>query len=305
MKKAFLFTGQGSQYLKMGYDLYQNNNYAKEMFDKLDLSFDIKKVCFEDEELLKNTKFSQVSIFVISMILTELLKERNIEADYCAGLSLGEYTALCYANVFSIDDGIKILEKRGDLMIQALKNTNSGMMAVLSIDKSIIKECCEKATAYGICEIANYNSPNQIVVTGENKALDEFKKLCLESGGKSIIPLNVFGAFHSSLLKSISKEYTEYLDNFTFNNPRIPVYYNCTGNSKDVNIKEVLGKHLYSPVLFEQIINNMIDDGVEEFFEVGIGSSITSIVRSIARERKIKVVINHIETLDDINGIGG
>ncbi|MEG0469414.1 MAG: ACP S-malonyltransferase, partial [Longicatena sp.] len=173
MKTAFLFSGQGAQYPGMGKELYENYASAKAVFDSINVDFDLKNLCFEGEgDVLNDTQYTQACIFAVSMAAAQVLKEQGIEADVAAGLSLGEYGALSYGGVFSIEEGAQILRERGKLMANALPAGTSAMSAVLMLDKDSILQACASVKEIGICEIANYNCPGQIVITGEKAAVE-------------------------------------------------------------------------------------------------------------------------------------
>lgn len=296
MKKAFIFTGQGSQYLGMGKELYENNEYAKNVIDKLDFGYDFKKICVEENDLIHNTLYSQSSIFVLSIILANLLKEKKVVPDAVAGLSLGEYTAMCYSGVLSIEDTNSLVTKRAKIMSEALENSNSGMTAIMFYDKEKVKDNLIN------CEIANYNSYNQTVITGTKKNIEETALKC-SSDGARCISLNVSGAFHSSLLKDASTKLYDELLKYDFKTTEIPIYYNYTGNKNESDIKELLVKQLYNPVKFIDIIENMLNDGIEEFYVIGIGNTPRSFIKNIADKNGKKIKIKCIEHLKDVNEV--
>lgn len=227
MKTAFLFSGQGAQYPGMGKDLYENYDSAKAVFDSIATDFDVKTLCFEgSKEQLDDTQYTQVAIFAHAMAAAAVLQENGIHADVTAGLSLGEYSALCYADCFSVQAGAEILRERGKLMANALPSGTSAMAAVLMLDKEAILNACEAVQDIGVCEIANYNCPGQIVITGEKAAVEACGKKCLEAGARRVIPLQVSGAFHSSLLQEAGKQLHQVLSAYELKTPRIPVLHN-------------------------------------------------------------------------------
>ena len=298
--RAFVFTGQGNEYSGMAKELYEKNEFAKNFIDKLDINFNFKDIFVNESDLIHDTRYSQIGNFVISTILTKLLNDKGIYADVCAGLSLGEYTALCYSNAISIDDTVSILENRSNIMYEALNGKNTGMYAIMFLNSNEIEKIVSK---FDNVWIANYNSPDQVVIAGNNDELEKCSKKCLESGAKKVVKLDVIGAFHSGLLKEASNKLKEVLNNYNFNTPSLPIYYNYLGNKSNENIKELLVKQLYSSVRFEQSILNMINDGVDEFYVIGIGKSIDSFIRSIAIYNKLKLKVIHIEKLQDLEAI--
>lgn len=298
--RAFVFTGQGNEYSEMAKELYEKNEFAKNFIDKLDINFDFKDIFVNESDLIHDTRYSQLGNFVISIILTKLLNDKGIYADVCVGLSLGEYTALCYSNAISIDDTVSILENRSNIMYEALNGKNTGMYAVMFLNSNEIEKIVSE---FDNVWIANYNSPDQVVIAGNNDELEKCSKKCLESGAKKVVKLDVIGAFHSGLLKEASNELKEVLNKYNFNTPSLPIYYNYVGNKSNENIKELLVKQLYNSVRFEHSILNMINDGVDEFYVIGIGKSIDSFIRSIAIYNKLKLKVIHIEKLQDLEAI--
>ena len=298
--KAFVFTGQGNEYSQMAKELYENSPFAKDFIDKLNIGFNYKNIFVNESNLIHDTRYSQVGNFVISTILAKLLNDREIYADVCTGLSLGEYTALCYSKAINIDDTISILEKRSNIMYEALYGKDTGMYAIMFLNKDRIEEIVKQ---FDKVWIANYNSPDQVVIAGDNIELEECSKVCTESGAKKVVKLDVIGAFHSGLLEESSAKLRNVLDKYNFNSPTIPVYFNYVGNKSNEDIKKLLVNQLYNSVRFEQIILNMVNDGVDEFYVIGIGKSIDSFIRSIAINNKLKLKVVHIEKLQDLEVI--
>lgn len=298
--RAFVFTGQGNEYSGMAKELYENNLFAKEFIDKLNIDFNYKDIFVSDSDLIHDTRYSQIGNFVISIILAKILNDKGLYADVCAGLSLGEYTALCYAKAISIEDTVSILENRSNIMYEALNGKNTGMYAIMFLNKDRIEKIVKQ---FDKVWIANYNSPDQVVIAGDNSELEECSKICTESGAKKIVKLDVIGAFHSGLLEESSMKLNDELNKYSFNNPTIPVYFNYVGNKSNEAIKELLVKQLYNSVRFEQSILNMINDGVDEFYVIGVGKSIDSFIRSIAINNKLKLKVAHIEKLQDLEAI--
>ncbi len=295
--KAFVFTGQGNEYSGMAKELYENNSFARNFIDKLDINFNFKEVFVDKSDLIHDTRYSQIGNFVISTILSKLLNDKGIYADVCTGLSLGEYTALCYSKAISVEDAISILKSRSNIMYETLYGKNTGMYAIMFLNTNKIEEIVKQ---FDKVWIANYNSPDQVVIAGDNRELEKCSKICIQSGAKKVVKLDVIGAFHSGLLKESSIKLKNELDKYNFNNLTIPVYYNYIGNKSNNDIKELLVSQLYNSVKFEQIIFNMINDGVDEFYVVGIGKSIDSFIRSITIYNRLKLKIIHIEKIQDL-----
>ncbi len=298
--KAFIFSGQGSEYNQMAKELYENNLFAKELIDNLNVKFKYKEIFVEESELIHDTRYSQIGVFVISIVLAKMLSEKGIRADACAGLSLGEYTALCYAGAISIEETIDILENRSNIMYDALKNKDTGMCAIMFLSTDKVEEIVKE---FDKVWVANYNSPDQVVIAGDNKQLEECSEVCIKNGAKKVVKLDVAGAFHSEYLKEASNELKKVLEKYNFKKPSILVYFNVVGNKSDNDIEDLLVNQLYNPVKFKQSILNMMNDGVDEFYVIGVGSAIDSFIRSIAIRNKKKVKVIHIEKMKDLEAV--
>lgn len=307
MKTAFLFSGQGAQHLGMGKELYDKYACVRNIFDHTHIDFDVKQLCFEGtQEQLDDTQYAQACIFVMSMACAEVLKEHGVVADVCAGLSLGEYSAFAYGGTFSIQDGTAIVRERGKLMAHALPAGTTSMAAVMMLDEMHVKEACKEVCEIGVCEIANYNCPGQIVITGDKKAVVEAGERCIAKGARRVIPLQVSGAFHSSLLHKAGEQLRKVLGNYELHPSTIPVYNNISGNIEKIAIIDILSKQISSSVYFEQTIAHMLEDGVDTFIEVGPGKAISGFVKKCTKGMDVKVL--HVEdiksltkTLDAIN----
>lgn len=289
MKKVALFAGQGSQFVGMGKDLYDNYQIAKDLFNKADevLGYSISKLCFEGpEEDLKKTENTQPAILIVSYICYKLLEEQGYTPDAYAGFSLGEYSALTAAGYISFEDAILLVRERGLLMDKAVQGLDGGMAAILGLEDEVVEEICE--TVDGVLVPANYNCPGQLVISGEKKAVEEACKLAEEKDAMRTVILNVSGPFHSPLLEKGSVELKNVLDNVKF----IPsassiVYSNVTAEKHNSNsIKEMLVKQMFSPVKWRKTIENMIGEGVEAFTEFGPGKTLTGFMRKIDRKKK-------------------
>lgn len=300
MKTAFLFSGQGAQYPGMGKELYDTYDAAKAVFDNIQVDFDVKKACFEGPaEVLNDTQYTQVCIFAHSMAAAAVLNEQGIQADVCAGLSLGEYGALCYGDAISINDGATILRERGKLMANALPAGTSAMSAVLMLDKEKILEACDSVKAIGVCEIANYNCPGQIVITGEKAAVEACGIKCQELGARRVVALQVSGAFHSSLLNEAGKQLYDVLSQYELHTPSIPVYHNVSGKRETRALIDLLSEQISHSVRLEDTIMNMLADGVTTFVEVGPGKAISGFVKKCAKG--VDVNILHVEDITSLN----
>lgn len=295
MKTAFLFSGQGAQYVGMGKEIYKAYPEARRMFDEVSLDFDVKKLCFEGpEDQLQDTAYAQSCIYVTSLAIAAVLEKHQIHADGCAGLSLGEYSAYTYAKSFSLQEGATLVRERGKLMAHSLPAGTTSMAAVMMLDKEAILKSCKQVESIGCCEIANYNCPGQIVITGEKQAVEKAGELCITYGARRVIPLKVSGAFHSSLLKEASLALGEVIDTCHIKNPELPVYNNITGRiEKDMSIKEILMKQICHSVHFQQTIEQMRIDGYTRFIEVGPGSTVAGFVKKICKGQDVQIF--HVE----------
>jgi len=302
-KTAFLFPGQGVQTIGMAKDLYENIPECKELLDRSEeiLNMPIKKMMFEGpEELLTLTENAQPTILVASLMALKALEINNIEADYAAGLSLGEYAALIYGGALSLEEGLLLIKERGRIMGSALPKGLGKMAAVLKLNDEKLKELLERAGEFGIVEGANFNCPGQVVISGENQAIDEAVKIAKELGGLGI-PLNVSGPFHSSLLETASEEFYNTIKTVEIKELNKVVYSNVKGTpyEKEDDIKDLLKKHIRTSVLFEKTINHMIESGVDTFIEVGPGKALRGFVKKINRNAKLL----NVENMESLNTV--
>lgn len=280
MKLAFLFVGQGSQKVGMGQSVYSTYEPSKAVYDQCHLDFDVKSICFEGpEEQLNDTAYTQVCLLVTSLAIAEALRAEGIEAQGVAGLSLGEYSALTYAKAFSQKTAIDVVRQRGQLMAGALPAGSSGMSAVLGDQLPTIKSVLSQNHG-GLVEIANYNSPQQTVISGEWGALKNVEIALKAQGVSRIIPLRVSGAFHTSLLKPASQTLSTILDQVEVNSPVVPVYFNVSGQPES-DIKKALTQQICSSVQWVTTIQTMIQDGFDTFIEIGPGKTLAGLVRQI------------------------
>ena len=299
-KIAFLFPGQGEQYINMGKSLYENINECKEIFDKGEeiLEMPIKDIIFDgSEETLKSTKYNQPAILLTSLACQKALELEGIEADYVAGLSLGEYSGLVYSGVVSFEDGVKLVKSRATIMDEGIEEGVGSMAAVMKLNKEKVDTLLKEASKFGVVEAANYNCPGQVVITGEVDAIRESVSIAKALGGLCI-PLKVSGPFHSSLYEEASFKYYESIKDVEINEPKKVMYSNVLGKpySKQDDIRDLLRKQIMSPVLFEDSINHMLDQGIDTFIELGPGKTLSGFVKKIDK----KANVYNIEDLDTL-----
>lgn len=297
MKVGFLFAGQGSQYVGMGQDFYQKMKLARHVYNSIHLDFDLKRVCFQGpEEALNDTAYTQCAILATSLAIAACVSDLGIQPDYVAGLSLGEYSALTYAGALSLDDSLTVVRQRGLIMAEALKGKNSRMMAVLDKDIETIQAVCDSVSqGEDFCVIANYNSPNQVVLSATQPALEKDRELLKKHGIRRMIPLSVAGAFHSPLMIPASEKLADVLKDVPLQPCRIPVIFNVTGQIETTEIKELLIRQIKSSVRFAQSIQTMLDKGVDTFIEIGPGHALSKFVK--ATDKNVKIF--SINTFED------
>ena len=304
MKRAFLFPGQGAQVVGMGKDLYEKYEEARKIYDEASRisGIDVKKLCFEGpEEKLNKTEFTQISILTTSLAFLEVLKKNNIEADISVGLSLGEYTALIYSGIISFEDGINLIKKRGYYMDNLLPEEEYSMAAVIGLDSKKIEEICKKINDTGKFIVpANYNCKIQTVISGEKEAIETASDLLKEAGAKRIAPLKTSGPFHTIKLKKASEEFAKELEKIEFKEGKAKVIKNIDGSyyKKGDNIKEILEKHITSPVRLDKAIQKMQEENIEEYVEIGPGKALTGFEKKDNKEANV-FNINNVQNLEE------
>lgn len=297
-KTAVIFPGQGAQYVGMAKDFYDSFEDSKKVFDEADdvLDIELKKICFEENDDINKTEYTQPAMVAAEVAIYEHLKNAGLKADVFAGLSLGEYSALVAAGAMTLEDGIKTVRRRGILMQNEVPLGMGGMAAVIAMDADKIAEICENTP--GKVQIANYNCPGQIVISGEAEAVKAASAALAEAGAKRVIPLNVSGPFHSQMLVPAGEKLYDFLQGVDVAEGFASYY--CNADAEEITdaakVKELLKRQVYSSVRWQQTIENMIADGVDTFIEVGPGKTLTGFMKKINREVKS---IN-IATVDDL-----
>lgn len=294
-KIAFVFPGQGSQKVGMGEDLIENYEEAKIFFEKANTTLkeegvDISKLCFiGPEEELKNTINAQPAILTVSIILFKLLQKINIKPDVVAGHSLGEYSALVASSSIKFEDAVKLVRKRGEYMQSATPIGTGSMLAIIGLEEDEISKLCEEISSLGIVGIANYNSPTQIVVSGEIKPIEKLSVLAKEKGARKIIPLKVSAPFHSSLIKLAKVNLAKYLERVDIQNPQIPVICNVDADyvRNKEEVRSALIEQMTHPVRWVDTINKMNSEGINHFVEVGPGKVLRGLIKQILPEAKV------------------
>lgn len=300
-KTAFMFPGQGAQYIGMGKDFYDQIPVSKEMFELASKAsgLDVPALCFEENEQINITEYTQIAMLAAEVAMLKAVEEKGLKPDVTGGLSLGEYGALTASGVMSAEDVFKIVRKRGIYMQEAVTD-GGAMVAVLGLDTAVIEKICEETE--GCVTIANYNCPGQIVITGEEDAAKAAVEKLTAAGAKRCVPLKVSGPFHSPLLTGAGEKLAKELENVEIHDIQIPYIANVTADyvADKSEVKTLLEKQVSSSVKWQQTIERMIADGVDTFVEIGPGKTLSGFMRKINKDMKVYNV-EKVEDLDKLD----
>ena len=291
-KTAFIFPGQGSQYVGMGKEFYENLPICREVYDLASevTGLDLPKLCFMENEQIHQTEYTQICMLATEVAIYMALEQNGYQPDVTAGLSLGEYGALVASGVMTAEEAFEVVRKRGIYMQQAVP-TGGAMAAVLGLDGGKIEQICKQTEEQMqlAVSVANYNCPGQIVISGKTEAVQTAGEACKEAGAKRVVPLKVSGPFHSKLLTDAGKQLREALDKVEIRENFVPYIANVTADyvTEQSQVKPLLECQIYSPVRWQQTIERMLADGVDEFVELGPGKTLSGFIKKINRNVKV------------------
>jgi len=297
-KTVYMFPGQGAQYVGMGKEFYDKYGVCRVVFDMASnaTGLDIPSLCFEENDRINITEYTQIAMLTVEAAIFTAMEQKNLKPDYTAGLSLGEYGALIASKVLDLTDAFRLIRKRGIFMQEAVP-TGGAMSAVLGLDAAKIEEICEKTE--GSVSVANYNCPGQIVITGEQNAVETAGEACREAGAKRVVPLNVSGPFHSKLLAGAGEKLAQELEDVNIHHIAVPYVSNVTADfvTDKSAVKELLRQQVSSSVRWQQSVELLIQNGADEFVEIGPGRTLSGFMRKISRD----VAVYHIEKPEDLD----
>ncbi len=298
-KIAFVFPGQGAQFVGMGKDIYENNETARQEFDKIfsSLSFDLKTAMFEGpEETLKKTKYTQPAIVAMSLVLEKLVRSKGIKPDFVAGHSVGEYAAFGSGEFLTLSDAVKLTAFRGETMNEIAESVNGGMAAIIGMDSEKIKEVLK--TVDGVVEAVNFNEPKQTVIAGEKSVIEKACAALKEAGAKRALPLAVSGPFHSSLMKPAGEKLKEEAEKYDFREGTAKLVANTTAEiiSSPEEIKKEIYAQSFGPVKWVDTVNRLKENGVDTIYEIGPGKVLAGLIKKIDKE----LTVININSLEDV-----
>lgn len=299
-KTAFIFPGQGAQYVGMAKDFYDRMDECRKIIDEADglMDFDLKKILFEENDLINKTEYTQAAMLAAEICVLKAVEFKGIKADVTAGLSLGEYAALVECGSLSFGDAMKLVRKRGIYMENEVPAGQGKMAAVIGLDADAVEKVCLDIAAQTGKPVsaANYNCPGQIVISGAAEAVESAVEPLKEAGAKLVSMLNVSGPFHSPMLKGAGDKLAKELENVVFDKPQIPYINNVAAETvtDSANIKDTLERQVYSPVRWQQTMEKMLADGVDTFYEIGPGKTLAGFMKRIDRSVKV-ITVNTVE----------
>ena len=301
-KIAFVFPGQGTQFVGMGKDIYENSEIAKKEFDEIfgSLSFDLKDAMFNGpEETLKKTKYTQPAIVAMSLVLEKLVRAKGITPDFVAGHSVGEYAAMGSAGFLTLSEAVKLTSFRGEVMNEIAEQVNGGMAAIIGMESSDIIEALKEVD--GVVEAVNFNEPKQTVIAGDKQAIEKACEVLKSKGARRAMPLAVSGPFHSSLMKPAGEKLREEAEKYNFKDAEVTLVANTTADflAKPEEIKAEIYAQSFGPVKWVDTIKKLKENGVDTIYEIGPGKVLAGLIKKIDKE--IKVV--NINSVEDVNNL--
>ena len=305
MKIGFLFPGQGSQSIGMGMDLYEKYETVRKVYQKVkDLTgIDVAEMTFRgEEEILNQTKNTQLAILTMSLAILAVLDEYGIQAEISSGLSLGEYSALIYSQAIGFEDGVKLVRKRGEFMQELAPEGEWLMAAIMGMSEEDVQEVCQRVTN-GFVVPANFNTTGQIVISGEKEAVEQAEMIAKQRGAKKVRVLKTAGPFHTEKLKKASEALRKQLEGVSIHHFATAVVKNLDGNlyRQEDDVKDVLAKHIVSPVRFSKSLITMLDYGVDTFIEIGPGKTLSGFVKRLDTDQEFTILnVNNVETLEKV-----
>ena len=301
-RTAFIFPGQGSQYVGMAREFYDTYDESRRIFDQASKAagFSLEEICFTENEKINETKYTQPALLTASCAILKAIEKEGIHADVTAGLSLGEYCALTAADTMEFSDAVKVVCQRGMYMEEEVPAGQGTMSAVISRKPVPVEEICREICLEtgGTVTVANYNCPGQRVISGEKAAVEKASRKLLDAGAARVLPLKVDGPFHSPMLKGAGEKLKTYLEQVEVKEPSIPLVSNVTAHMEQQpeQVKELLGQQVYSPVRWQQSMEYMIREGVDTFVEIGPGNTLSNFAKKIDRS----LHVFHVETVADL-----